>query len=42
MAITANDLLTAGFALAIGPSNGAQKTQGNYCTICCTSPYAGG
>jgi hypothetical protein len=23
-------------------SSGAQKTQGNYCTICCTIPDAGG
>ena len=24
--------------LAIGSSSGAQKTEGNYCTICCTIP----
>ena len=28
--------------LAIGSSSGAQKTEGNYCTICCTIPDAGG
>ena len=28
--------------LAIGSSSGAQKTEGNYCTICCTIPDTGG
>jgi hypothetical protein len=28
--------------LAIGASGGAQKTQDNYCTICCTIPDTGG
>ena len=27
--------------LAIGSSRGAQKTRGNYCTICCTIPDTG-
>jgi hypothetical protein len=32
---------TAG-STSIGASCGAQKTQGNYCTICCTFPDSGG
>jgi hypothetical protein len=28
--------------LGIGADSGAQKTQGNYCTICCTIPETGG
>ena len=32
---------TAG-STSIGASSGAQKTQGNYCTICCTIPDSGG
>ena len=28
--------------LGTGVSSGAQKTQGNYCTICCTIPDTGG
>jgi hypothetical protein len=35
-------LTDGGLDLAIGSSCGAQKTQGNYCTICCTSPDTGG
>jgi len=27
--------------LAIGASRGAQKSQANYCTICCTIPETG-
>jgi hypothetical protein len=27
--------------LAIDASNGGQKAQGNYCTICCTIPGTG-
>ena len=30
-----------GLDLAIGAHSGAQKIQGNYCTICCTIPAAG-
>ena len=35
-------LTDGGLDLAIGASSGAQKTQGNYCTICCTIPDTGG
>jgi hypothetical protein len=35
-------LTDRGIDLAIGASSGAQKTQGNYCTICCTIPDTGG
>jgi len=35
-------LTDGGLDLAIGSSSGAQKTQGNYCTICCTIPDTGG
>ena len=35
-------LTDCGLDLAIGASSGAQKTQGNYCTICCTIPDTGG
>ena len=31
-----------GLDLAIGANSGAQKIQGNYCTICCTIPDTGG
>ena len=31
-----------GLDLAIGANSGAQKIQGNYCTICCTIPASGG
>ena len=34
----AERLTDRGIDLAIGASSGAQKTQGNYCTICCTIP----
>jgi hypothetical protein len=32
---------TAG-STSIGASSAAQKTYGNYCTICCTIPDSGG
>ena len=35
-------LTDGGLDLAIGSSSGAQKAQGNYCTICCTIPDSGG
>jgi len=35
-------LTDRGLGLAIGASSSAQKTQGTYCTICCTIPAAGG
>ena len=35
-------LIDGGLDLAIGSGSGAQKTQGNYCTICCTIPDTGG
>ena len=35
-------LTKGGLDFAIGSSSGANKTQGNYCTICCTIPDAGG
>jgi hypothetical protein len=35
-------LTDRGLDLAIAVSSSAQKTQGNYCTICCTIPDTGG
>jgi endogenous inhibitor of DNA gyrase (YacG/DUF329 family) len=40
--ITTNDSPTAGSTSRLVPSSGAQKTQANYCTICCTIPDTGG
>ena len=35
-------LADRGFDLAIGARRGAQKSQANYCTTCCTIPETGG
>ena len=42
LSITTNDSPIAGSTSGSVPSSGAQKTQGNYCTICCTIPDTGG